>query len=260
MFLAPWVCGLDIGQAHDPAALAIVQRDMVLQPGGLIELRYQCRHLERFPLGTPYGGLCLHQVPPGLACRHCPAGVSIGGLVEQVAARVVRLPRPREWPVDLGHEPYRLLVDATGVGRPIVELFAQAHLRPIAVTMTWGEDVHQHAWNDYTVPKKVLVGALQVTLQTGRCRVAAALPEAQTLVKEALNFQYKLSPTTGTDQYGAWREGQHDDLLFALGLCTWYGEHHRPARWTDPQRAQTYDAGRPLGQGRQYAATRPLGR
>jgi hypothetical protein len=62
-----------------------------------------------------------------------------------------------------------------------------------------------------------------VLLQTGRLKIASALPEAEVLVKELLAFQVKIT-STAHDAYGAWREGVHDDLVLALALATWYGE------------------------------------
>ena len=34
---------------------------------------------------------------------------------------------------------------------------------------------------------------------------------------------------TAHDSYGAWREGQHDDLVLALALALWAGVNTRPA-------------------------------
>jgi len=44
------------------------------------------------------------------------------------------------------------------------------------------------------------------------------------LVQEFLNFLVKIDPLTGHDSYGAWREGQHDDLVLATAVACWYGE------------------------------------
>jgi hypothetical protein len=66
------------------------------------------------------------------------------------------------------------------------------------------------------------VGCLQVLLQTGRLKIASALPEAELLVKELLAFQVKIT-SHAHDSYGAWREGTHDDLVLALAIATWYG-------------------------------------
>ena len=65
---------------------------------------------------------------------------------------------------------------------------------------------------------------MQVLLQAERLKIAAALPEAAVLTQELLNFQVKIT-MAANDTYGAWREGQHDDLVLAVAMATWYAEH-----------------------------------
>ena len=73
------------------------------------------------------------------------------------------------------------------------------------------------------VPKRDLVGVVQVLLQTARLKFAAELPETATLVRKLQNFQVKITEAAhGT--YGAWREGAHDDLVLALALAAWTGQ------------------------------------
>jgi hypothetical protein len=67
------------------------------------------------------------------------------------------------------------------------------------------------------------LGCLQVLLQTGRLKIARALPEAGVLVKEWLACHVKIT-TTAHDTDGAWRDGAHDDLVLAVALACWYGE------------------------------------
>ena len=99
----------------------------------------------------------------------------------------------------------------------------QAHLTPVAVTIHGG-DQGSHEGNNYRVPKRDLVGTLQVLLQTGRLKIADALPRAAILVQELLNFKVTIDPRTAHDSYAAWREGQHDDLVLACALACWWGE------------------------------------
>ena len=73
------------------------------------------------------------------------------------------------------------------------------------------------------VPKRELVGTTQVVLQQGRLKFAAGLPLVPTLKEELTNFRLKVTDA-GHDTYEAWREGQHDDLVFATCLATWYAE------------------------------------
>ena len=83
------------------------------------------------------------------------------------------------------------------------------------------------------MPKRDLAGVLQVLLQVllqaGRLKAAEALPLPRTLLDELVNFRVTIDLLTAHDSYGAWREGQHDDLVLALACAASYGEHWRPA-------------------------------
>ena len=98
-----------------------------------------------------------------------------------------------------------------------MDLLRQAQLAPVAITITGGEAVVKEAWNRYRVPKRDLVSTMQVLLETGRLKVAAALPEAAMLVQELLAFQVKIT-SQGHATYGDWREGRYDDLALAVAL------------------------------------------
>ncbi|MDI7277773.1 MAG: hypothetical protein QME94_17475, partial [Anaerolineae bacterium] len=108
------VIGADIGQQHDPTAVCVaevtkssVQRgwavpkgEQVVEPREILpvtrtETSYTIRYLERLPLGTPY---------PQVAERLAVITANI------MAMRPTRL---------------LLRVDATGVGRPVVDLLRQ---------------------------------------------------------------------------------------------------------------------------------------
>lgn len=172
--------GLDLGQASDYTAIAIVERLSTDENPAL-----NVRHLQRYPLGTTY-----------------PA------IVEGVAGIVASLP-----------DGAQLAVDATGVGRPVVDLLRRAKLNPIAVTVTGGDAATCEGMN-WRIPKRELVTGVQVALQQSRLQIARALPEAETLIRELTNYKVTISDA-GHDSYGAWRESIHDDLVFAVGLAVW---------------------------------------
>ncbi len=207
---APWLClGLDLGQANDYSALAIAERDREPPYRGQYSVNgiptlppapepatYALSWLQRFPLKTPY-----------------PAIVGeVATLVRQLAARK---PIPH----------LRLVVDATGVGRPVTDLLRCEHLPAslVEVTITGGDEVTQDG-SAYRVPKRDLVSTVQVLLQGERLKIAQALPEAATLTRELLNFHVKINEATAHDSYGAWREGTNDDLVLATALAVWHGE------------------------------------
>jgi len=186
-----YLLGLDLGQASDYSALAIARRR---EERGVAS--YDLPWLERYPLGTSY-----------------PA------IVAAVVARVAQLARQEPT------VPRVLVVDATGVGRPVVDLLVRARraARLVAVTITGGDQA-THDGPHWRVPKRELVSTAQVFLQSKRLHVASALPEAATLTRELLAFQVKINAQTANDSYGSWREGSHDDLVLAVALALWAGE------------------------------------
>jgi phage FluMu gp28-like protein len=147
------------------------------------------RHLQRFQLGTVY-----------------PA------IVDEVEGLMSRLPGSPE-----------LAVDATGVGRPVVDLLTARGLRLYAITITGG-DTATHDGMNWRIPKRDLVGAVAVALQTGRLKIASGLPDASTLTRELLNFKVTIDPKTAHDSYSSWRESDHDDLVLAVALAVWSAE------------------------------------
>ncbi len=192
--------GLDLGQANDFSALTIAERDRRPryrdEPRDDVPAKYRIGHLQRFALKTPY---------PAIVAQ-------VATLVRDLAGRT---PVPH----------LRLVVDATGVGRPVVDLLRQERLPAalIDVTITGGDSV-THEGRTYRVPKRDLVSTVQVALQSERLKIAQQLPDAQILTRELLAFQVKISAETAHDSYGAWREGAHDDLVLATALAIWYGE------------------------------------
>jgi hypothetical protein len=188
-----WIIGLDVGQQHDFTAWCAVQ-----QLGEYPQHRYHVRHLERFPLKMSYVAMC-----------------------EALGERLERMESIRD---------ADLVLDTTGVGRPFADYLRNVGVRPIEVTVTAGAEVVKVP-RGYHVPKAQLITTLQLLLGSERLRIAADLPEAQALVKELIGYRRKITAALHT-VFGAWREGQHDDLLFAAGLAVWYGEgQHRRQRF-----------------------------
>lgn len=115
-----------------------------------------------------------------------------------------------------------LLVDQTGVGRPVVDLLRKNDLSPIGITITGGHTYTLTGEGDYHVPKKELVSALISLAQSGRLKLIRSLPETEVLMKEMENFRVKVSARTGEESFEAWREQEHDDLVIALSMGAWF--------------------------------------
>jgi hypothetical protein len=190
-----YIVGLDIGQAHDPTAIAVLEERRTSKNAGKadeslrIDKSYQLRHLERLPLGIAY-----------------PAQVSY------VAELLAREP--------LNDERTRLVVDSTGVGRAVFDLFKRGGLKPLGITITGGQD-DSYADGFYRVAKVQLVSTLQAALHAGELRIASELKDAKTLAAELRDFRATFT-SAGNAIFNA-REGAHDDLVLATAIALWWG-------------------------------------
>lgn len=184
----PNVFGLDLAQASDYSAIAGLEQSAT--PEG--RSAYAVRYLRRWPIGTSY--------------------VDIVGDVAKLLARP-----ERRGP---------LIVDGTGVGRPVLDVFRQRGVPGIVpVTITAGHEATRSDDGGWHVPKKELVAAVQVLLQSRRLVIASGLAEAATLSAELMNFRVKIT-AAANETFGTWREGDHDDLLLSVAMACWYGERH----------------------------------
>lgn len=195
--------GVDLGQANDYTAICVIEQVAGRAENGAKEQQYRVGHLERMELGTRY---------PAQVERIKERLEELRGAASSFGGNIV-------WDGKC-----TLIVDATGVGRPVVDMLREKGLRPVAVTIT-GADAETKVDGMHRVPKRNLVSALQVLLQTGRLKIHPSLPLADTLIKEMLAFKVKIT-TSGNDVYGNdWRENDHDDLVLATALAAWYPEH-----------------------------------
>ena len=173
--------GLDLGQARDYSAIAIVERRVALtgahDPVTYLQhtrTRIVVRHLERIPLRTPYPDV-----------------------VERVRQRV---------------QPYRnrqiqVVLDATGVGAAVRDMLHRARLGAplISVTITGGERVSV-SFGDYHVPRQDLLANLRVLIEKRMLTIRKGTQTAEALRAELLRWG---------------RRSAHDDLIFATALACW---------------------------------------
>jgi hypothetical protein len=202
------IIGLDLGQTRDFTALAVLEKSPLFDPKGylvrdpdgrLLDV-YDCVHLGRYPLGTPY-----------------PA----------IVADVAALARRSELKPARG-DSLALAIDQTGVGGAVVDLFRREKMpaEVVGVMIASGSGSRwDEAGKKAVVSKIELVGQVQSFLQTGRLKIVSSLKFASLLKTELLNFQVKVTPSAN-EVFGTWREGQHDDLVLAVAMAAWLGEHH----------------------------------
>jgi len=213
--LNPICIGVDVGQIHDPTAIAVAEVSQLhdgrwkhIQPrrayfdamGQFVPQHdadpvtvseYTIRHIERVPLNTSY---------PDVAKR----------LADMLCKPVFY------------RRKVRVLIDVTGVGRPVYDdLRKEASLRhesreawikPISFT-------HGEKYNRGTgaLAKAFLVSRLQSLLQSNRVH-APETREVKIMLDELRVYEIKVNQD-GSDTYGAFKVGTHDDLATALGLA-----------------------------------------
>jgi hypothetical protein len=194
--------GVDLGQSIDPTAIAIVER--VLPPATAFLLDSDGREIEAKPPGrASYHALWLERLP---------LGTSYIAIVAHVRATLTREPL-------LGN--CELVIDRTGVGRAVFDLFVDGGLEPVGISITAGDSEHRETdRSGWRVSKLALVSRLQALLHAGELKIAKSLPEAQALAAELQDFRATISQS-GTATFGA-RSGRHDDLVLALACACWW--------------------------------------
>lgn len=184
--------GVDLGQVNDYTAISIIEQ--IAAEDGLSKY-YHLKQLGRLPLNTSY-----------------PETISkIKDIVNNLKGERF------------------LIIDQTGVGRPIFDALIAAQLDPVGITITGG-NVVTGAGSEYGVPKRDIVNCLQLAYQNKRLRVTSKIKLLSTFLTELSNFKIKINIRTMHDSYEGWREGDHDDLVLSVGLALWYAENQGEPR------------------------------
>jgi hypothetical protein len=204
------VFGLDLGSISDYSALAVIEATRTISEDGKDEIsRLDCVSLKRWALRTPYQQI-----------------------VQDVVTKINNLD-PFETP-----KQKTLAVDGTGVGVAVVDLFRAEKINADfrAISITGGSTVNRTG-DVFFVPKRDLVGCVQLALQNRTLKTSPALVEADTLMSELQNFKATIS-ANGHDSYGAandWRIGSNDDLVLATAMAIWCASRP-PLRVTQQER------------------------
>lgn len=194
---------VDLGDVQDPTAISLLQRkemfqehatlpetDARLREARRIVSKYECRLLERPELGTGY---------PGIIQR-----VKVIMQAPDLVGRTA------------------LVVDATGVGLPVIQFMRAEGLAPIPIVLTGGSSINiNDAAGGYNVPKQQVISALQIAVQSDRFKMAS-LPLTKVALKEFENFKVKRKQNAVT--FEAWRAKDHDDIVLSLAIGVWYAE------------------------------------
>ena len=190
-----YVIGVDLGQKRDHTAIVMVEKPYRHPLASVVDPTLTVRMAQRLPLGMGY-----------------PEMVEV---VRHVVGMGMRAGYVR------GQTPCAVVVDATGVGTPVVEAMRAAGLgaEVTSVTITGGA-AETHKGLDYHVPKQDLMMGLQLLLEKGELKISRKGSEAGALVKELVNMRQQTG-VRGRIRVGAEAFGEHDDLVMALALVAW---------------------------------------
>jgi len=218
---ACYYVGVDLGQTNDSTAIAVVEEPVYVHridgwvpyapgwhaPDALPPHALEAAWLSMLRHGRPHA--------PMLSARHLerlPLGTNYVDVVARIKTLLATSP--------LAERRCCLLVDITGVGRGVYDLMRREGLEAIGITIHGGSELGGTA-EGWSVPKRDLIAAAQVRLQSRTLLVAAGLSEADTLVRELQDYRVKIDERTAHDSYNA-RSGKHDDLVLALSIAVWF--------------------------------------
>jgi hypothetical protein len=234
----------DFGQINDYTAVAVIERRLVevgepyqheapngrggpLRPREArqnVEQHYDLIRLDRVPLRTPYTTIAqgIVKLIKEMHRRHAEEnGVDL-------ESAGIRHPRDPSKPLRVG-----LAIDEGGVGKAVRDILIKeimeglekdkpkVHFLPVTVH---GGANTTHAGGFYHVPKRDLISAGLVAYQNGKLRVGK-LRFRGVLEEELANYRLRQNLATGNVAFEPLREGQHDDLLFAVCLGCWAWEY-----------------------------------
>jgi len=202
--ISDYFIGVDLGQKQDYTAVCVVERAEVMYDlrnpvtwECQRETQFHLRYMERIRLRTPY---------PEMVAR-----------IKEVATDPAL--GDRRW----------LVVDATGVGAPVVDLLCASGVGcPIVPVVITGGGSESEARGERRVPKRDLVNGLQLMFDMRQLQIANGLRETEVLLRELMGIRVRVS-AAGHESYGSGLEGPHDDLVLALSLACW--KAREPNKW-----------------------------
>lgn len=211
--------GLDLGQAADYTALALIEVPIWTPQTGWVSSANVPRDVADLydtALGSTWREMAPKPTPLWLRALH---RYELGTPYPSIVADVIR----RLGGKDAYRTDTTLVVDGTGVGAAVVDIFrygdVPCDLYPVLITGGAKKDRNH-------VPKRDLIGALQVALQRGQLEIARQTQDTEALLLELQNYRVKIDERTAHDSYNA-RSGAHDDLVLSLALAVWwYGYTH----------------------------------
>lgn len=206
------ILGVDPGKRRDPAAIAVleVQTKAV---GDLLVDWYKVIGLAELDLGLD----------------HVSVVEKVKGVYQNIKV-----------------EDPRLVVDATGVGEPVIDMMRREKMNPVPIGITGGEQWNNRPGGGYNVPKKDIAVKLAVTFETGRIKLLKGLRYSDKLIQQLQMFTAK-HKNPDSDNVSFEAEKGHDDLVLAIAIAIWWYEHCYP--WKRPRVTEKQVEWNPLTHG-----------
>ena len=197
-----FLIGVSLGTGMQPTAIAVLEQVVLKNPDWRAENgALKLRHLDRLSLDTNY-----------------PQTV-------EPVSKLLKRSEIKDKEQCGGAE---VLLDLTGSGSAIVELFEREGIDPICVRIAGaGAFEEKDQKGRWRVPKVELVGPLLVLYGAGRLKMAEGLDLVPELLNEFRNFKMR-PPRIDPNDPESWREGQSDDLIFAVALAAWRASRNVP--------------------------------
>ena len=197
-----YIISASLGTGIQPTAFAVLEQEILKGDRWSPETAVlRLRHLERMPLGAASYPDIVKQVSTLLATAEIKDG-------EKCSETDV-------------------VLDVTGTGRAIVELFERADIRPIVAIITGAGVLEEEIDDVWHLPKVELVGALRVVYEIERLKMAQSLDLVPTLLEELRDFKMR-PPRIDPNDPESWREAEFDDLVFAVALACWRASRNVP--------------------------------
>lgn len=195
-----WSVGWDIGQSIDPSAVAVLRYRVV--PLQQWDTNHETK-IFRQKSTVHFDVLWLERLR---------LGMSYPAQIQHVANLMGREP--------LASAQAQLVIDFTGVGRPVFDMCQRAGLKPHGVLITAGNEVIRNGGTIHHVPKQFLISQLEARLHSGELKIASNIADAGALKDELQDFARKVSES-GRVTFNA-RSGSHDDLVLSLAIALFF--------------------------------------
>jgi hypothetical protein len=234
--------GIDLGQRADHSAVAVVEEAVWVEDDWGLEFMISSGTGEERRLLTGWvspDAMTHHQLltakrlnltrgrPPNPPLRvrfikRYPLQTPYHDVVDDIRSMLRRPP--------LSTTDVATVMDLGAAGTAVLEMFRQAGLSGVIPVFIHGgyATIYDEETGTFKVPKRDLVQSAQVLAQIPqendkskrKLEISPALPHARIVEEELRAFTGKVSEG-GHDRYEG-REREHDDLVLALSLATWY--------------------------------------